>query len=96
MWIFAGYHLWLVSRNTTTSETFKWGDAKEYIEYCRALIDNPNLVDKRTGIRPEVTKDMKAWAKRGPLVNIYNRGLRENFKEVLFPHSWHKKKQKAS
>jgi len=35
---FAGYHLWLVIRNTTTSETFKWNDLQEDINFARTVL----------------------------------------------------------
>ncbi len=30
---FLGYHLWLISRNTTTNETYKWTDYVRYVYY---------------------------------------------------------------
>src|SRR6185437_3637493 len=93
MFSFAGYHLWLVARNTTTNETFKWSDARAFQEYCRQVIDNPDLVDKKTRKRPEITKEVREWSKI-KIFNVYNRGWRLNFQEVFFPHSWHLKDKK--
>jgi len=33
LYLFAGYHMWLVYCNTTTNETFKRSDYKEYVEF---------------------------------------------------------------
>ena len=32
---FAGYHIWLVTQNTTTNETYKWTDYVRYIKFYR-------------------------------------------------------------
>jgi len=33
MFCFLGYHMWLVSRNTTTNETYKWQDYVRYVYF---------------------------------------------------------------
>ncbi len=32
---FAGYHIWLIKRNTTTNESYKWTDYVRYINFYR-------------------------------------------------------------
>ena len=93
MYSFAGYHIWLVVRNTTTNETFKWSDARAYKEYCRTLIDNPDAVDKETKTRPPITPDMHEWASK-KLHNTYNKGVLANFFEVLCPGSFYRRARK--
>lgn len=93
MYSFAGYHVWLVMRNTTTNETFKWSDAKEYRDYCQQLIDNPEAVDLATKKRPEITPLMHEWSKK-QLGNIYHRGILANFFEVCCPGWFYRRAMK--
>merc|ERR1719424_841444 len=69
---FWSYHMYLVLRNMTTNEGFKWSDLKEQLK-----------VKKREdeGLPP------RARVKVTMPLNIYNRGLLSNIGEVLVPLS---------
>lgn len=95
MYMFACYHVWLVIRNTTTNETFKWSDAKAYKEYCRSLIENPDAVDNETKTRPVITQEMREWSKLR-LHNSYNRGVFANFFEVFLPELFYRNARKRA
>ncbi len=85
LFFFMAYHLFLVARNTTTNETFKWKDAAAFQSDCKKAIADPNFTT-RSWKKIEVTDTVREWATRA-LVNIYHRGIVQNFKEVLFPSS---------
>ena len=85
MFFFLSYHLYLVVRNTTTNETFKWKDARAFQRDCQKTLSDPKYTT-RSGKRLDITPAVEQWATR-KLTNTYNRGFKKNFSEVLFPDS---------
>jgi palmitoyltransferase ZDHHC4 len=94
--LFLAYHAWLTSRGLTTNESYKWGQVLQW--YKRALREYKDAVQQ--GLIPVDHSDAAASASKSdsvdaeviqhpgpPPVNIYNRGLVENWKEVIFPLS---------
>lgn len=89
---FLVYHVYLVACNTTTSETFKWGPIRE--ECLRFKEENmgrsygeklQEAAMKRANGDPNALEDTPLFAPNGVPVNIYDRGLVQNFLEVFFP-----------
>ncbi len=39
LYCFAFYHIWLVYKNTTTAETFKWGDLKHDVKMANDILN---------------------------------------------------------
>jgi hypothetical protein len=135
--LFALYHIYLVARNTTTNETFKWQVICDVSVWCGAThrhaqdvlssmkwykrrqlararllaereagrappakerpVTNPSdsTDGKKKGDAGDVDSDAEIDGVQFPtaeqLGNIYNRGVINNFNEVLFPPSLHAK-----
>lgn len=74
---FLGFHLYLISSGKTTNEGFKWADLSRVLEEKRT--ENPSA------------RGWFLWNKQRPKIvlpkNVYNKGFRANFYEILFPHS---------
>jgi len=99
---FFGYHCYLVAKNTTTSETFKWDDLQQYVKQREKLLlqkerENSKKKNTReTGKRKkgDVQQEEKTVLDKGPaftkkdLVNTYNGGVVNNFYEVFFYQKW--------
>lgn len=89
---FLTYHAYLVSNNTTTSETFKWSPIKEVCadfmtenhgrSYGEKLKEDAR---KRAEGDPDMLHDVPKFGRDGMPCNIYDRGLVANFLEVAFP-----------
>eukprot|EP01125_Pyxidicula_operculata_P022886 TRINITY_DN9659_c0_g1_i1.p2 TRINITY_DN9659_c0_g1~~TRINITY_DN9659_c0_g1_i1.p2 ORF type:complete len:294 (+),score=17.63 TRINITY_DN9659_c0_g1_i1:1498-2379(+) len=85
LYIFFLYNCYLVSRNYTTNESFKWDDVKEVVKYNekqRILKEkNPDMPPnpKAPRVPPFTEKD---------LTNTYNNGITNNFYEVFFYDKW--------
>lgn len=82
---FLGYHLWLISRGTTTNETFKWQD---FEEDQQLLKKQQQKRAKNSSIPVDDFEDEFAdlpLVKAKPITNIYHRGVFKNFSEVFFP-----------
>lgn len=105
------YHLYLISKNTTTNETYKWSDYNHYIHQFRKLekeyeIQKENNQTKSIQQRKtkqqqqkiDIQKDFHNFTippiykidKKGKIIvkNIYNKGIINNFWEILFPNSF--------
>ena len=85
VYCFLGYHLWLISRGTTTNETFKWSDFESEQKQLRRLQQKRS---KNSSISADDFEDALAdmpLVKAKVIRNIYNRGIIQNFREVFFP-----------
>jgi hypothetical protein len=98
MYAFFGYHFYLVVKNTTTNESYKWED---YARACAAHKreseekkpkndeKNQGKMKQRKPKKKEEEQEEKPPTykldSKGRIVlkNIYNNGFVENFKEVL-------------
>lgn len=91
---FLMYHIYLIAQNTTTNETDKWDRIQEaavrYEKYhgvslAKAVLDEAKM-DYANG-NARALEDVPKFGKDGMPVNIYNRGIWQNFKEVFAPVS---------
>uniref|UniRef100_A0A6B2L7H0 Palmitoyltransferase n=1 Tax=Arcella intermedia TaxID=1963864 RepID=A0A6B2L7H0_9EUKA len=86
---FFGYHCYLVAKNTTTNESFKWEDLAAYVRYKEQLAASKGKADPRPTLSaPSSEALVERDLKRSDLVNTYNNGVRQNFYEVFFFHKW--------
>ena len=99
---FLSYHLYLISRNQTTNENFKWGEFLELIQDAKDIIEIRTLRVKQAresneqkmpdlSDLPEIPEHYSAIAVAttdvSELHNIYDLGIWNNFMEVIFPRS---------
>lgn len=89
---FLVYHLYLVACNATTSETFKWSAIRDECMNFKQENSGRSYGDKLQEIAvkkakgdPAVLGDTPPFTTDGVPVNIYDRGLVQNFLEVFFP-----------
>jgi hypothetical protein len=81
LWAFIGYHFYLISCNTTTNESFKWGDVKSHFERLNKKASRDWSQAGCQGNPPDVIPEPK---------NIYLLPtLMENFREVFTPRYLH-------
>jgi len=96
LYLFAGYHMWLVFRNTTTNETFKRSDYQQYVEFFLKKKKEIELKKEQGETKdleelpPEPKHDLN---KKGKVVikNIYDKGLFRNYWEIISPPSFRTK-----
>jgi hypothetical protein len=90
------YHFYLTCKNKTTNESFKWTDTFEDIDSLKEEIKEGKKFNFEGEKKPWVKqklKNMEVHARKGTYpVNIYDKGLIENYKEVFFPISEKKSK----
>jgi hypothetical protein len=84
--LFTLYHVWLTSRGLTTNESYKWDAIQRWhkirVQKYRRQQQN-GQAGGDDGDDP------------GPApVNIYNRGIVENWQEVLFPQSLRRQRRR--
>ena len=99
---FLSYHVYLISRNQTTNENFKWGEFLELIQDAKDIMEIRTLRVKQARERneqkmpdlsdlPEIPERYRAIAvattDMSELHNIYDLGIWNNFMEVIFPRS---------
>jgi len=99
---FLSYHVYLISRNQTTNENFKWGEFLELIQDAKDIMEIRTLRVKQARERneqkmpdlsdlPEIPERYRAIAVAttdvSELHNIYDLGIWNNFMEVIFPRS---------
>lgn len=102
MLAFLSYHVYLISRNQTTNENFKWGEFLELIQDAKDIMEIRTLRVKQARENneqkmpdlsdiPEIPERFRAIAVAttdvSELHNIYDLGIWNNFMEVIFPRS---------
>lgn len=96
------YHFYLSWKNVTTSESFKFSDVNEELSQIKEFLEyNPNApipISKNAEKKPwEKERRVKLFdmvKKEEKFTNIYNKGLIQNYIEILFPPSLYKKQSK--
>ncbi|KAJ5071959.1 palmitoyltransferase swf1 [Anaeramoeba ignava] len=104
---FTLYHLYLISKNTTTVESFKFSEFKQFLQQLasenKVLMVNTNLVSPQKSKNSKKRKKSKNEDNLNNVVpldpnnlkNIYNVGIIGNFLEVFFPKSRRIQKSKT-
>jgi hypothetical protein len=86
--LFFGYHAWLTSRGLTTNESSKWDAINRWHRQQTKQFRNAAAHNDDVTAASDHNNDP------GPApVNIYNRGLVENWKEVIFPLSLRRREE---
>eukprot|EP01130_Rhizamoeba_saxonica_P007075 TRINITY_DN2834_c0_g1_i3.p1 TRINITY_DN2834_c0_g1~~TRINITY_DN2834_c0_g1_i3.p1 ORF type:complete len:294 (-),score=41.62 TRINITY_DN2834_c0_g1_i3:27-908(-) len=93
LYIFLLYHLYLIKNNTTTQETFRWGDLthnikkRDYLKKRNRSRNNskyPKPISKSQRKKEnEMMESLRHLPKLEDLDNIYNNGFISNLKEVF-------------
>jgi len=107
LYAFWAYHFYLIVQNTTTNETYKWGDYAKYVKYYlenhkEELNKEQPIKVKKTGKkgRSDTDEEMpppkfKVNAKgRYIFKNTYDKGFLGNVWELLSPPSYRSGKKK--
>eukprot|EP00026_Physarum_polycephalum_P011437 Phypoly_transcript_11663.p1 GENE.Phypoly_transcript_11663~~Phypoly_transcript_11663.p1 ORF type:complete len:396 (+),score=12.81 Phypoly_transcript_11663:41-1189(+) len=87
LFLFLGYHIFLIYRNTTTNESYKWKDFFRKIEFVKRVRQA-----QARGENSEIPKVPKEYESLGKIdtktvKNIYNLGFLRNMWSVLYPPS---------
>jgi hypothetical protein len=94
--LFFGYHAWLTSRGLTTNESSKWDAINRWHRQQTKQFRNAAAAHHHDA-QHHVTAASDHHNDPGPApVNIYNRGLVENWKEVIFPLSLRRDRRNRS
>ncbi len=96
---FFAYHVWLISRATTTYETFKWREVGRRLraERLAEQVDDQGL-EPLQGVRSIWRFWLAFWQtypQQRPVVlprNIYDAGVYASCKDALFPPLWAKQR----
>mmetsp|Transcript_28685 Transcript_28685/g.31854 ORF Transcript_28685/g.31854 Transcript_28685/m.31854 type:complete len:386 (+) Transcript_28685:12-1169(+) len=92
LFAFALFHVSLIWYGVTTYETFKWNDLKTDIIPQLLTFKEPLDEDEQDYLSYKwISLIYKRLDSIGPvekIVNIYNRGIKDNFYEVFFFESW--------
>ncbi len=91
---FFAYHTWLISRATTTYETFKWREVARRLR-AESLVEHADGQGQEHLSLSAAAVKGRLWPASGqskPAVaapqNIYDKGFAANFKDALLPPSW--------
>lgn len=93
---FFGYHCYLTAQNLTTNETFKWNYIIElYYRWVKShplakkewleLQKLPKLTEEQQKQKVALETALATPPPKQPPVNMYNRGIWENVREVIWP-----------
>lgn len=96
------YHFYLSWKNTSTSESFKVSDANEEINQIKEFLEHnpktpvpiPKIADKKPWEKTRRLNLTELAKKDVKYTNIYNKGLIQNYLEIIFPPSLYKKVSK--
>jgi palmitoyltransferase ZDHHC4 len=91
LYLFWGYHVYLIYRNTTTNETYKWKDFKRKVLFVQRIKqarakENIMMGDKDK-VPSQIPKEYEALANVDVknVKNMYDKGLVSNMWGVVFP-----------
>jgi len=103
VYAFWSYHIYLIVRNTTTNETYKWKQVKHSLNYWKAEKEKKEKEEKeekekgakttrvkKRGQEKETSREISIMEKKH-LKNVYNQGIWKNFWEVIYPQCSRKK-----
>eukprot|EP00941_MAST-03F_sp_MAST-3F-sp1_P001304 g1304.t1 len=106
IFFFTLYHLYLIGSNMTTNESNKWADLSFFVDKAQYILEvNAKKREEavRNGDNPEFEKYYNVPEKYSKLigkdlVNIYDRGIFANFREIIYPRSlaWVQKNPKKA
>jgi hypothetical protein len=86
MYGFFSYQFWLSVKNTTTYESHKWSDISEHVRAQDRLRKAGKLPPPPASLPPGPKKVQDLTEK--DLINVYDRGLRNNLEEVFYFDDW--------
>jgi len=65
MFIFATYHIWLIRKNTTTYESYKWSDYMAYISYYRSQMKKLDELTAQSSTPSDVSTSGSLTERKG-------------------------------
>eukprot|EP00761_Pharyngomonas_kirbyi_P010104 gb/GECH01010122.1/.p1 GENE.gb/GECH01010122.1/~~gb/GECH01010122.1/.p1 ORF type:complete len:382 (+),score=24.16 gb/GECH01010122.1/:1-1146(+) len=95
--LFIGYHLYLISRNTTTNETFRWSVVRDDIQCLRSDLEEAESLEMSAIDNQDVHvlqedvarqhRNLLHIARSGTthIPNPYDKGIWGNFAEIICP-----------